>query len=89
MSTPWGCPITRAVRSTRATTSRYASVPESAAAHPVHLMRYDVSRRRDRDALATPYDPELIAMSQLAFTLSGFERIGEQDFAQSWLVRFP
>ena len=49
----------------------------------------NVSRPRDRDALATLYDPVLIAMSPLAFTLSGFERIGEQDFAQSWLVRFP
>jgi hypothetical protein len=48
----------------------------------------NVLRPRDRDALATLYDPTLIAMSPLAFTLSGFERIGEQDFAQSWLVRF-
>jgi hypothetical protein len=32
-------------------------------------------------------DPSLIAMSPLAFTLSGFERLGEQDYAQSWLVR--
>ena len=49
----------------------------------------NVSRPRDRDALATLFDPMLIAMSPLAFTLSGFERIGEQEFAQSWLVRFP
>jgi hypothetical protein len=39
------------------------------------------------DVLATLYEPLLVAMSPLAFTLSGFERIGEQDFAQSWLVR--
>jgi hypothetical protein len=32
------------------------------------------------------YVTSSIAMSPLAFTLSGFERIGEQDFAQSWLV---
>jgi hypothetical protein len=48
----------------------------------------NVSRPRERDALVTLYDPILIAMSPLAFTLSGFERVGEQDFAQSWLVRF-
>jgi hypothetical protein len=48
----------------------------------------NVLRPRDRDALATLYDPTLIAMSPLAFTLSGFERIREQEFAQSWLVRF-
>jgi hypothetical protein len=47
-----------------------------------------VLRPREREALATLYDPTLIAMSPLAFTLSGFERIDEQDFAQSWLVRF-
>lgn len=48
----------------------------------------NVLRPRDRDALATLYDPTLIAMRPLAFMLSGFVRIGEQDFAQSWLVRF-
>ncbi len=48
----------------------------------------NVLRPRERDALATLYDPTLIAMSPLAFTLSGFERVGEQDFAQSWLVKF-
>ena len=48
----------------------------------------NVLRPRERKALATLYDPTLIAMSGLALTLSGFERIGEQDFAQSWLVRF-
>jgi hypothetical protein len=48
----------------------------------------NVLRPREREALATLYDPKLIAMSPLAFTLSGFERIGEQDLAQSWLVRF-
>jgi hypothetical protein len=48
----------------------------------------NVLRPREREALATLYDPMLITMSPLAFTLSGFERIGEQDFAQSWLVRY-
>ncbi len=47
----------------------------------------NVLRPREREALATLYDPTLIAMSPLAFTLSGFERMGEQDFAQSWLVK--
>jgi len=49
----------------------------------------NVSRPRDRDALRTLFDPTLVAMSPLAFTLSGFKRVGEQDYAQSWLVRFP
>ena len=48
----------------------------------------NVLRPREREALATLYDPTLIAMSPLAFTLSGLKRIGEQDFARSWLVRF-
>lgn len=47
----------------------------------------NVLRPREREALATLYDPTLIAMSPLAFTLSGLERMGEQDFAQSWLVK--
>jgi hypothetical protein len=38
------------------------------------------------DALPALYDPVLIAMSPQAFTLTGFERIGGADYAQSWLV---
>ena len=34
-------------------------------------------------------DPAMIAMSPQAFTLSGFQRVGEQCYAQSWLVRSP
>ena len=34
----------------------------------------------------TLYDPVLIAMSPLAFTLAGFERVEGVDYAQSWLV---
>jgi len=47
----------------------------------------DVRRPRDPDLLPALLDPSLVAMSPLAFTLSGFERIGERDYAQSWLVR--
>jgi hypothetical protein len=43
----------------------------------------DVLRPRDPDLLPALLDPSLIAMSPLAFTLSGFERVGEQDYAQS------
>ena len=34
----------------------------------------------------TLFDPVLIAMSPLAFSLAGFERIDGVDYAQSWLV---
>ena len=55
---------------------------------PVRIARLvDASNPTRPDVLATLYEPVLVAMSPLAFTLSGFERIGEQDFAQSWLVR--
>lgn len=39
------------------------------------------------DQLPPLYDPEIMAMSPLAFTLSGFERLHAVDYAQSWLVR--
>jgi hypothetical protein len=68
---------------------RIEEVSDQALRRYVRLARLvNVSRPRDRDALATLFDPTLIAMSSLAFTLSGFERVGEQDFAESWLVRF-
>jgi hypothetical protein len=47
----------------------------------------DVRRPRDPDLLPALLDPSLVAMSPLAFTLSGFERVDERDYAQSWLVR--
>ena len=47
----------------------------------------DVRRPRDPDLIVPLLDPALVAMSPLAFTLSGFERVGERDYAQSWLVR--
>ena len=47
----------------------------------------DVRRPRDPDWLPALLDPALVAMSPLAFTLSGFERVDERDYAQSWLVR--
>lgn len=45
----------------------------------------DLLRPRDPDLLPALLDPSLIAMSPLAFTLPGFERIGGH-YAQSWLV---
>jgi hypothetical protein len=47
----------------------------------------DVRRPRDPDLLPVLLDPSLVAMSPLAFTLSGFERVHDRDYAQSWLVR--
>ena len=38
----------------------------------------DVLRPRDPDLLPVLLDPSLVAMSPLAFTLSGFERVGER-----------
>ena len=37
----------------------------------------------------TLYEPVLVGMSQQAFTLAGFERAGDVDYAQSWLVSRP
>ena len=58
------------------------------------LMRYTrmarvlvLNRPRATDVLATLYEPQIIAMSPQAFTLSGYERVGDQSYAQSWLVR--
>src|SRR5262245_50995579 len=47
----------------------------------------DFRRPRDPDMLPALLDPSLVAMSPLAFTLSGFERVDDRDYAQSWLVR--
>jgi hypothetical protein len=44
-------------------------------------------RPRAPDVLAELFDPVIVAMSPQAFTLSGFERVGDQSFAQAWLVR--
>jgi len=41
------------------------------------------------DGLPRLYDVRLLAMSQKAFTLTGFERIDGADYAQSWLVTAP
>ncbi len=49
----------------------------------------DSLRPREPDQLPPLYDPALLAMSPLAFTLSGFERIDAVDYAQSWLVTRP
>jgi hypothetical protein len=58
------------------------------------LMRYvrtarilDLSRPRAASVLAVLYEPVIVAMAASAFTLSGVERVGEQAFAQSWLLR--
>ena len=37
----------------------------------------------------TLYEPVQVGMSQQAFTLAGFERVGDVDYAQSWLVSRP
>ena len=39
------------------------------------------------EALGELFEPQIIAMSPQAFTLSGYERVGDQCYAQSWLVR--
>ena len=46
----------------------------------------DPLRPKGPDMLPTLVDPVLLAMSPLAFTLTGFERIDGVDYAQSWLV---
>ena len=58
------------------------------------LMRYVriarvlvLDRPRAADVLGELFEPQIIAMSPQAFTLSGLERLGDQCYAQSWLVR--
>ncbi len=58
------------------------------------LMRYVrtarvlvMDRPRAADVLGELFEPQIIAMSPQAFTLSGYERVGDQCYAQSWLVR--
>ena len=58
------------------------------------LMRYvrtarvlAFARPRAPDVLAELVEPQIVAMSPQAFTLSGIERVGDQGYAQSWLVR--
>lgn len=41
------------------------------------------------DQLPPLYDPALIGMSPLAFTITGFERVNAVDYAQSWLITRP
>ena len=60
------------------------------------LMRYvrtarvlDLDRPREARVLAELHEPIIVAMTVQAFTLSGVERVGEQAFAQSWLLRLP
>lgn len=38
-----------------------------------------------RDDRPTLYDVHIVAMSPQAFTLAGFERVEDAEFAQSWL----
>ncbi len=49
----------------------------------------DAGRPVDPDRLPPLYDPAIVAMSPLAFTLSGFERVDAAGYAQSWLVTQP
>lgn len=58
------------------------------------LMRYvrtarvlRLDRPRHADVLGELFEPQIIAMSPQAFTLSGYERVGDQCYAQSWLIR--
>jgi len=58
------------------------------------LMRYVrvarvlvLDRPRALEALGVLYERQIIAMSPQAFSLGGFERVGDQCYAQSWLVR--
>jgi hypothetical protein len=46
----------------------------------------DADRPTAPDQLPPLFDPAIMAMSPLAFTLAGFERINAVDYAQSWLV---
>ncbi|HVF62489.1 MAG TPA: hypothetical protein VNE58_00655 [Casimicrobiaceae bacterium] len=46
-----------------------------------------LDRPRSADVLAELHEPQIIAMSPQAFTLAGYERVGDQCYAQSWLVR--
>jgi len=46
----------------------------------------DPVRPVNADQLPPLYDPGLMAMSPLAFTLAGFERVDGVDYAQSWLI---
>ena len=48
-----------------------------------------LDRPREITALAELFEPQIIAMSPQAFTLAGYERVGDQCYAQSWLVRSP
>lgn len=58
------------------------------------LMRYVRTARvmsyekpRAPEVLAELAEPQIVAMSPQAFTLSGVERVGDQSYGQSWLVR--
>lgn len=58
------------------------------------LMRYVrmarvlvLDRPRAAEVLGELYEPQIIGMSPQAFTLSGYELVGDQAYAQSWLVR--
>ena len=46
----------------------------------------NLQRPKNPDELPTLFDPILLAMSQQALTLTGFERVEGVDYAQSWLV---
>jgi hypothetical protein len=49
----------------------------------------DVARSAGPDALPALYDPVLVAMSPQAFTLLGFERADDAEYAQSWWIALP
>ena len=39
-----------------------------------------------QEILPKLHNPQIVGMSPMAFSLAGFEQIGEIDYAQSWLV---
>jgi hypothetical protein len=57
--------------------------------HLVVARVVNVLRVKDPDELPPLYEPLLVAMSPLAFSLAGFERVDGADYAQSWLVSAP
>jgi hypothetical protein len=67
---------------------RVEEVRDEALGRYIRMARViDPTQHKAPDLLPTLRDPVLIAMSPLAFTLSGLERVGDQDYAQSWLVK--
>jgi hypothetical protein len=52
------------------------------------LARMQAIRARDRDLVPRLVDARLLWVNYEGMALTGFERIGERDYAQSWIVEF-